>query len=155
MPFSSFPQPCVIRMRALLVLIAILIGTSGCAVGPNYRHPSTPVPDAWHQQLQDGTFVDVQGIREWWTIFDDATLNSLMQSVAEQNLDLFAALQRICQARERVNVSRSARLFQLDKTGTFSHSQTENLIRGFNLDDPEQPGKPISMIFRIPFWTTD
>jgi NodT family efflux transporter outer membrane factor (OMF) lipoprotein len=105
------------------------------------------VPDAWHQQLQDGTFVDVQGIREWWTIFDDPTLNSLMQSVAEQNLDLFAALQRICLARERVNVVRSARLLQLDKTGTFSHRQTEIVIPGFS--------GFVSRLLEIDFWTSN
>ncbi len=135
------------RMRALLVLVAILISASGCVVGPNFRPPTTPVPDAWHQQLQDGTFLDVQGVRQWWMIFDDPTLDSLMQQVADQNLDLIAAFQRICQARERVNITRSARLLQLDKTGTFSHAQTQIIIPGF--------AGFVSRLREIDFWTSD
>ncbi len=136
---------CAVCLRTLLLLTAIVIGTSGCVVGPNYRLPATPVPDAWHQELKHGAFLDAEGVRQWWKIFGDPTLDELMLRTAEQNLDLYAAYHRICQAREQINIVRSARLFRFDKTGSFRHTQTENII----------PGLGISRILQIPFWNSD
>ena len=123
MSSTRTPLVCAARLRAALVLVMLLGSTSGCVIGPDYHRPATPVPDAWHQQLQEGSYLDANGVCQWWTLFGDPTLDSLILRSKEKNLDLSAALQRIYQAREFVNIARSARWAQVDSTGSFRNSK--------------------------------
>ena len=125
-------QACAARLRIVLVLAILLVTTSGCLVGPDYRRPRTPVPDAWHQKLQDGTsYLDAEGVRQWWTLLGDPTLDSLILRAKENNLDLNAALQRIYQARQFVNIARSARLPFVDGTSSFRNSKQAAAVLPF------------------------
>lgn len=123
MPNPNKPQPCAVNARAAFPLtLLLLITASGCAVGPDYHRPTTPVPDAWHHQIQSGEYLDAEGVKNWWTLFGDSTLDTLIARAKENNLDLYAASQRICQARQRLNVAKSARWPFIDNAGSYQNS---------------------------------
>jgi NodT family efflux transporter outer membrane factor (OMF) lipoprotein len=72
---------------------------NGFKVGPNYCKPPAPVAENWieandpkvqSRQLQDG---------DWWNVFQDRTLNSLIGTAFNQNLTLRVAGTRVLQAR--------------------------------------------------------
>ena len=102
---------------------------TGCKVGPNFVQPAAPVAPAWvdfsdprvkHEPAQDCA---------WWTVFDDATLNGLVETAYRQNLDLRTAATRVLTARAQRGIA-VGNLFPQSQTalGTYVHGQvSQNL----------------------------
>ena len=66
-------------MRALptaAALLALLL--AGCVVGPDYKTPSPPVPETWGTPLDGGEAAGDPDIAEWWRVFGDPTLDTLV-----------------------------------------------------------------------------
>lgn len=84
-------------------LFTFFIILSGCTkVGPDYVKPETPkMPSKWDSNT---TKADAS-IKEWWKIFNDKTLNTLVARMYEENLDLRAAGLRILQARAALGLA--------------------------------------------------
>ncbi len=98
-------------LTPVVLLVVALLLTSGCAtslrdwarngfkLGPNYKPPAAPVApefvDVASGQLPCGPACDCL----WWTVFDDPTLNGLIETAYRQNLDLRSAGTRILEAR--------------------------------------------------------
>ena len=80
------------KCRNALVL-SIGVALSACAaVGPDYVEPELSVPDSWHmrivQQVEKGPDAT---LLTWWTVFDDPTLNELIDRARLGNLNLRTA----------------------------------------------------------------
>jgi len=103
------PTPALARKRsgaacALSVLIYVAAMT-GCAVGPKYTAPPTPVPSEW-QQKSDARIVNrANADSAWWGVFSDPTLNQLIQIAYHQNLPLETAGLRIMGARAELGIA--------------------------------------------------
>lgn len=98
MPHSSLRSR---RHRLLSMGWLLLAGMSGCAVGPDYRRPDSPLRD-FHSVhgLQAATAGTAQPkLDTWWDGFGDPLLSKLVERARNQNLDLAAALARVQQAR--------------------------------------------------------
>ncbi len=84
---------------------------AGCVVGPNFVKPKPSVPAQWsHTAVANGiagaarvTSQRAQSVA-WWSSFNDATLTSLVQQSAEQNLDIKQAVLRIEEAQAQTAV---------------------------------------------------
>jgi NodT family efflux transporter outer membrane factor (OMF) lipoprotein len=78
---------------------------NGFKVGPNYCRPPAPVAENW---IEAGD-PNVQGrpleYGEWWGVFKDPTLDTLIRLAYEQNLDLRVAGTRVLQARAQQAVA--------------------------------------------------
>jgi len=98
----------------LLSLFAV-----GCTVGPNYQRPQTPVPQTWAQD-SNGLTADPVNVAQWWTLFDDAQLGSLVDRAVRSNKDLQLAEARIRQARAQRRVAASSGLPMLNANGSYS-----------------------------------
>src|SRR5262245_48981863 len=100
-----------IRWRGLIFLaVLLLVASSGCTslsewasngfkVGPNYKKPPAPVADAWIDSKSKGVNVASADLSTWWGVFQDPTLNALVDQAYRQNLDLRTAGTRILAAR--------------------------------------------------------
>ncbi|WP_261640919.1 efflux transporter outer membrane subunit [Erwinia mallotivora] len=104
------------------VLLALLL--SGCAVGPDYHRPSASVPaqykeaKGWRQaEPQDG-----QNKGEWWAVYHDETLSSLLRQVAISNQNVAQYEAQYRQAKALVGESRS----DLFPSATYSASSTRS-----------------------------
>jgi multidrug efflux system outer membrane protein len=89
----------------VLVVVGVL---AGCTVGPDYRRPEYPVPASFRggppeARADPRSFGDL----EWWKVFQDVELQSLIRTALEQNYDLRVAATRILQARAQVTIARS------------------------------------------------
>lgn len=81
---------------------------AGCvSVGPDYEKPEMPMPDAWHEAVQQELQSDVPNLQTWWTVFGDETLNGLIAKASTNNLSLQTASARIEQAAALRGVSAS------------------------------------------------
>ena len=112
-------SPCTVRVSLLVCLVLV----AGCAVGPNFRPPKTPVPAEWVGPLPPPPAPPEQVLADWWTVFDDPMLTSLVGRAIESNLDLRLAEARIRQARASRAIAVSGIGPVLDATGAFRRSQ--------------------------------
>ncbi|MGA8703521.1 MAG: efflux transporter outer membrane subunit [Candidatus Sulfotelmatobacter sp.] len=91
---------------AVLVLLAF---AAGCTVGPRYSRPAAPAPapDAWKTQppWQQAAPKDAIPKGEWWKIFNDSALDAYEQQLLQANQSLFAARDRLDQARSLARVA--------------------------------------------------
>jgi NodT family efflux transporter outer membrane factor (OMF) lipoprotein len=70
---------------------------NGFKVGPNYGRPPAPVTAEWIQANDPS--VKSHRIDDWWEVFEDPTLNSLIVMASDQNPTLRIAGTRVLQAR--------------------------------------------------------
>ncbi len=90
---------------SLFWTVSSLILAIGCAVGPDYQAPKTEVPAEWNGQTfvtqgqASKTTTEPVTLAQWWGIFNDRTLNSLVELAITANLDLKQVEARIRQAR--------------------------------------------------------
>src|SRR6202050_4355859 len=84
-------------MKILIMIASAVLLLVGCAVGPNYRTPDTPV--AVLQNVQSPAFVQQTPDALWWSEFDDTELDDLERRALGANLDLRSAYDRVRAAR--------------------------------------------------------
>lgn len=78
---------------------------NGLKVGPNYAQPPAAVPSQWIEADDARVRSDAQNLSQWWSVFNDPTLDSLIDEAAAQNLSLREAGFRILQARASLGFS--------------------------------------------------
>jgi len=93
-------------------LLGALLGTTACMVGPNYKRPAAPVPQAFKEPLPDG-WKEAQpsdgAIRgKWWEVYKDPALNALEEQVNLSNQNVLAAEAQFRAARAAVGIARAA-----------------------------------------------
>src|SRR6266404_3788137 len=95
--FASFVACCSV--------VAVLLFSSGCAVGPNYRAPQTKAPAQWNQSLAGGETNSAITTTEWWTNFNDSELDSLVRRAVRSNFDFRIAQARVREARAQYGIA--------------------------------------------------
>ena len=86
-------------LRTLTVIICFLL--SSCMVGPNYKEPQKKIADHWLQNNPAIKQTPIQNAN-WWKVFHDQTLTSLIQKGYRNNLSLQIAGVRVLQARAQL-----------------------------------------------------
>lgn len=82
-----------------LLLFCFLAGLfSGCMVGPDFQRPQMEMPQQWSKPAPECT-KNYTELSQWWTRFEDQTLNWLIDRAISNNLDIKLAIARISQAR--------------------------------------------------------
>lgn len=106
--------------RCACVLVAALL--AGCSPVPILEGPAVPRPAAFKETLPASLAAswklaepsEALARGEWWAVFGDARLASLMTEVATANPSLQAGLARLKRSRARVSLSEADRLPQVD-----------------------------------------
>ncbi len=129
-----------------------------CSVGPDYKRPQPEVPSSWSQTGRQATAQVKQEAmavkEEWWRIFDDDDLSSLVATALSANQDLHAARARVRQARAAAtvvgatvlpaaNASASAARLRASEHGTLAG--LEDIPSGIGLGDIPLPGEEIDL----------
>jgi multidrug efflux system outer membrane protein len=103
----------MISGKHLLAIMLMLSLLSGCAVGPDYKKPSLPVPPEYRGLPPDqagksavASFGDVK----WWDAFQDDVLRDLIRTALKQNYDVRIAAERILEARAQLGITRANQL---------------------------------------------
>ena len=100
------------RTRTSLTLIAAVCLLAGCAVGPDYVHPETALPDKFLGQPAVDARANVADadLSAWWKGFRDPLLTRYIERALAQNLDLAQASARVAQARAGLGAANAALL---------------------------------------------
>ena len=92
--------------RAVLVA---LFAASGCAmVGPDYKRPETSLPAAYSEPAPAGT---LKVPLDWWKLYNDPTLDHLVDEGLRHNTDLFIAVARVEEAEGALKEARAILFF--------------------------------------------
>lgn len=120
---DRFQAPAV--ARPLLAVLGVLWG---CAVGPNYRQPKIPVESGWSEAAANkNTSPSQTGLDQWWLVFKDPELSSLVERAIKANLDLQLAEARIHEARATTRIEAAPLWPEFDATSSFSRTlQSQN-----------------------------
>ena len=104
---------CVIGMTGLMVFF------TGCAmVGPDYiKPPPAPQQQEWIEQKDPKIKTEPTDLSNWWQVFDDPVLNSLVEEAYQQNLPLRIAGLRILEARAQLGIA-SGNLYPQTQQGS-------------------------------------
>src|SRR6266851_10339575 len=95
------------RLLIYTAALAASVLAAGCVLGPNYTRPRVPVPGQWTVAPARGTSAKPTANEAWWSSFQDAELNSLIERASGQNLDLEVALERVQEARAARGIVKS------------------------------------------------
>ena len=86
-------------MQKLIIPIFILLVFAGCAVGPKYSRPETVesrTPVGYAQGLDNPDSITNM---DWWDVYQDTVLQSLIQYAVDSNLNLLTAVARVEEAQ--------------------------------------------------------
>ncbi|MDQ8755757.1 efflux transporter outer membrane subunit [Sphingosinicella sp. LHD-64] len=99
--------------RFRVPLLASLLALAACTVGPDHAAPVTPSAAAGAFIGADRPVFTAQEIREdWWRLYQDPVLDSLIEDAFRANTDLRVATANLRRARALLRESRAGRLPQ-------------------------------------------
>ena len=92
-----------------VLILAVALPFTGCAVGPKYKTPAIPAPPAYKEMANWKTAQpnDQHLGGNWWEIFQDPQLNSLEQQINVSNQNLKAAVAQYQQSRAALRYVRA------------------------------------------------
>jgi NodT family efflux transporter outer membrane factor (OMF) lipoprotein len=88
---------------ASVAILALALG--GCAVGPKYVKPSSPINSNWTEKADTLITTRTPADSAWWRAFSDTTLDQLVHLAYRQNLTLRIAGLRIMEARAQLGIA--------------------------------------------------
>lgn len=89
----------------MLILTAAVLMLTGCTmVGPDMVKPEAPVLEEWQETEAPGMSTGQTDYSNWWSMFNDPVLDSLIQKAYQQNLSLQIAGIRIYEARAQLGI---------------------------------------------------
>jgi multidrug efflux system outer membrane protein len=126
-------------------LVLTVAGSTGCAVGPNYKRPAMNVPGTYRgstdaasvnpdaKQSEQPTPVKTEqsaaslGDAKWWDVFQDPQLQSLIRTALKNNYDVRIAATRVLQAQAQLGITRADQLPTLSAGGNITSQQSPKI----------------------------
>jgi multidrug efflux system outer membrane protein len=128
---------------------------AGCMVGPDYQRPASILPAAYPDTPAVAS--PAAAVRaDWWTLFNDPTLNELVETVFAGNFDVQKATARIEETDANLRAVNASFLPEFDLGGAAVRSRVSNAVTV-----PSTPGTPsvrndlrlaITSSYEIDFW---
>ena len=110
----------------------MLVGTvlvAGCSVGPDYRRPDDVLAPAWLEAQRAEFDTQPATLVNWWTEFNDAELNSLVERAVKSNLDVILAESRIRESRASQVLAEAGAWPSVGSAGSYSRNRSsENAV---------------------------
>lgn len=111
-------------LKRLTLAVSVTLAVTGCAtVGSDFSAPKN-VADASFRHLPQAGANAAHLPAQWWTVFNDDTLNRLEQTALRDNPSIKAAAQRLVVALEQAGVSRANQQPSLSVSTSVSNSRT-------------------------------
>jgi NodT family efflux transporter outer membrane factor (OMF) lipoprotein len=98
---------------------------NGLKVGPNYHGATACVEDHWIDATDARIHEDPVDLARWWWVFQDPTLDYLIDCACRQNLTLCEAGFRILQARAELRIAKGD-FFPQTQTATAGYQKSVN-----------------------------
>jgi outer membrane protein, multidrug efflux system len=141
-------------VRRIAALFLVMLLSSGCAVGPNYKKPSVSLPDTYRgaepQEAQQPAKQSL-GDQKWWELFQDPQLQDLIHTALRQNYNVWIAAARILQAQAQVGITRADGLPTIN-AGAQSFDQRNARTKLFHEYGTSDHQVDLSLAWDLDFW---
>jgi multidrug efflux system outer membrane protein len=106
-----------------LACLALMLVAASCAVGPNYKRPQMEPPKTFRDDngSTNTSFAELN----WWQVYQDDILQSLIREALTNNYDLREAVTRVEQARAVAMQARSQFVPNVDYSGGVSQGRND------------------------------
>ncbi len=141
-------------MTRLTALLLILILSSGCAVGPNYKRPGVDVPGTYRGAMPQPAAQPAPqslGDQKWWEVFQDKQLQDLIRTALQQNYDVRIAATRILQAQAQVGITRADQLPTIG-AGVGANNQQVEVTKTYRQYDTSANQVGLALAWELDFW---
>ncbi len=148
---SRYSHPMNIRTmtcKAFTLFVLVLsLFFSACTLGPDFTEPITKTPESYRiQVMASGADDDLN----WWELFEDPLLFSLVTTALENNRDIKVAISRIEQARAAVGFVKADQYPRLDVDAGASTGNFNGGSRSADTNSTVYLAAPLS--WEIDFW---
>ncbi len=100
------------------VALAGIFLVAGCkTVGPDFEKPEVPVADTWLDAENEKVDTSSVVYQDWWEVFNDPALTSLIDTAYQQNLSLQVAGLRVMEARAQLGIATGLKYPQSQSVG--------------------------------------
>jgi NodT family efflux transporter outer membrane factor (OMF) lipoprotein len=128
----------------------------GFKVGPNYAQPAAAVSPNWIDASDKRVRNDSDDLCNWWTVFKDPALDSLICCAYRQNLSLREAGFRVLEARAQLGIA-TGNLFPQSQfmSGDFTRNKdSKETANGRNITQPffDQWDYGFTLNWELDFW---
>src|ERR1700719_1760602 len=146
----------VTKLTALsLGLSLTLLLSAGCAVGPNYKRPSTDVPGMYRgampQEAAQPAASQSFGDQKWWEVFQDKQLQDLIHTALQQNYDVRIAATRILEAQAQLGITRADQLPTISG-GASAVNERNPQTKLFRQYETSATQVDVSLAWELDFW---
>jgi len=94
-----------IILSGCLYAIAAIMATGCTTLGPDFSKPQVAHPDGWAESQDQAISSAPLVHNQWWEVFDDPVLDTLIDTAYMQNLPLQIAGLRILEARAELGIA--------------------------------------------------
>jgi len=152
-------------VRKLIPFLFLILFTTGCMLGPNYKRPKVEIPGEFRgASPQDATqpsgapaqqastpAAPALGDQKWWEVFQDPMLQDLIRAALKQNYDVRIAAARIMEARAQLGITRADQLPTINAgaTGLNNRLPRTKLDHEFETNINEVSA---STVWELDFW---
>lgn len=141
----------MLNLNQKITFIAVAMLLAGCkSVGPDYQRPNLDVP-ARYSEAADAAESKV--VSAWWMLYQDQTLNDLVNKARQNNTDIKLAVARIEEADAVAREVGAAVLPQVNVDAAASRSRVTELGANPVQNNPRNNYKAqLGTTFEIDFW---
>ena len=140
--------------KGKFIVVALVLLSAGCKVGPNYRKPAVPAPPEYRgaspEQIAKSQAASF-GDQKWWDVFQDDVLRDLIRTALKQNYDVRIAATRILEARAQLGIIRAD---QFPSVSANASSVNERVAQSVRLPSFETTINQLSVSasWELDFW---
>lgn len=119
-------------MTLLKITTSLLSGLllCGCTAGPNYAPPSVAVSEHYKETPKGWKIAEPKdgcNRGDWWTVFNDVTLNSLEKELEVSNENIKFAIAQYWQAKALVSTARAAYFPAINAAGSVTRAPSNSV----------------------------
>lgn len=136
--------------RKLFYFVTALVFLAACKVGPKYKSPEVASPDLFRFDSVS-TAADTVINLQWWELFGDPDLKTLIDTALKYNQDVMIAASRIEEARAVYGFNKADLWPSIGYDGTAGRSKAN--IPGLGLTDPFNNFQGMATLaWELDFW---
>ena len=138
----------ILKLKSLAPCILLVLLLSGCTrLGPDFEEPLVETPEAYRTEAE---LTELADDLQWWKLFDDPYLVSLVSMALERNRDIRIAVSRIAQSRAALGFTEADEYPRLDLDGGINRGNFTGTGKSPNTDTSSYISAPLS--WEIDFW---
>ena len=137
-------RACPVQITSLAGVITLLLLLTGCIkLGPDFVKPKAPLGEKWIDA--DNPLIKTAQVEkiDWWSVFSDPVLNSLVETGYRQNLSLQIAGIRILESRARLGIAVGSQ-----------YPQQQDFFGGYSREELSDNTAVTPVLGGFDFWST-